>query len=193
MSLLQVTQPAEMPVSLHEVKAQCRVVGNDEDAVLAGYIRAATDWVESSTGLRLITQTWAWSTDAWPNRWCRYLRLPLAPVQSITEVSYLNTSGLPQVLSPSIYTFRGERLMLAPEATWPSIWHGLDVITVTFVVGFGPDHNYVPESIRQAVQMLAAYWFSQREAASIGPDSGPVSHVPFGVRELLEPFQLWAV
>jgi uncharacterized phiE125 gp8 family phage protein len=114
-------------------------------------------------------------------------------VQSITEVSYLDTSGLPQILSPSIYSLRGERITLAPEATWPSLWHGLDVVTVTFVVGFGPNHNYVPESLRQAVQMLAAYWYAQREAASIGPDAGPVSNVPFSVRELLEPFRLWAV
>jgi uncharacterized phiE125 gp8 family phage protein len=188
-----VVPPVGTPISLHEVKAQCRVVGNDEDAVLVGYIRAATDYVESSTGLRLIDQEWAWSTDAWPQRWCRYLRLPLAPVQSITEVSYLDTSGLPQILSPSIYSLRGERITLAPEATWPSLWHGLDVVTVTFVVGFGPNHNYVPESLRQAVQMLAAYWYAQREAASIGPDAGPVSNVPFSVRELLEPFRLWAV
>jgi uncharacterized phiE125 gp8 family phage protein len=192
MSLLQVTQPVAAPISLHELKAQCRVVGNDEDAVLAGYVRAAVDYVESSTGLRLITQTWAWSTDWLPVRWNGYLRLPLAPVQSISEISYLNTSGLPTVLSPAIYAFRGERITLAPEATWPSIWHGLDVITVTFIVGFGPDHNYVPESIRQAITMLAAYWFAQREAAAIA-DAGPVSHVPFGVRELLEPYRIWAV
>jgi hypothetical protein len=47
----------------------------------------------------------------------------------------------------------------------------------------------VPEGLRQAVSMLAAYWFSQREAASYGA----VTHIPFSVRELVEPYRLWAV
>jgi uncharacterized phiE125 gp8 family phage protein len=178
-SLVQVTQPTALPISLHEVKAQARVVDNEQDAVLVGYIRAATNYVEESTGLRLVTQTWAQSVDWLPVRWNGYLRMPIAPVQSITEISYLNASGVPTIMSPAVYVLRGERVMLAPEATWPALWHGLDVATITFVVGYGPDHNYVPESIRQAISMLVTYWFAQREAAAIGPDAGPVSDIPF--------------
>jgi uncharacterized phiE125 gp8 family phage protein len=58
---------------------------------------------------------------------------------------------------------------------------------------YGDSWNSVPESLRQAVQMLASYWFAQREAASIGPDSGPVSDVPFSVRQILEPYRVWSI
>lgn len=190
MSLIRVMSPAALPISLAEAKAQCRVSDASEDALLMAYVRSAVDYVEEYTGQRLITQSWAYPVDAWPERWCSYIPLPLAPVQSISEVSYLNTLGVPTILSPAIYSFRGERITLAPEPTWPSTWHGRDVITVEFVVGFGDDHNYVPEAIRLAVAQLAAYWFGQREAASIGPESGPVSHVPFSVRELHQPHEV---
>ena len=66
------------------------------------------------------------------------------------------------------------------------MWRGLDVATITFVVSYGNDHNAVPESLRQAIMMLAAYWFNQREAAVIGPEQGPASHIPFSVREILD-------
>jgi uncharacterized phiE125 gp8 family phage protein len=144
MSLIQVSQPAAVPLSLAEIKAQCRQVLPDEDAILAGYIRAAVDYVQDYTSLRLITQTWAYSVDCWPHRWNGYIALPIGPVQSITSISYLDTNGTPQTLSPGIYSFRGDRVTLAPGATWPSILHGLDVITITFVVGYGDDHNFVP-------------------------------------------------
>ena len=74
----------------------------------------------------------------------------------------------------------------APNHSWPAVWRGLDVATITFVVSYGNDHNAVPESLRQAIMMLAAYWFNQREAAAIGPEQGPASHVPLSVREILD-------
>ena len=51
----------------------------------------------------------------------------------------------------------------APNHSWPAVWRGLDVATITFVVSYGNDHNAMPESLRQAIMMLAAYWFNQRE------------------------------
>jgi uncharacterized phiE125 gp8 family phage protein len=194
-SLILVSGPEALPISLAELKAQVRYFEPDEDALLAGYIRSATDHIEATTGLRLITQTWAYSVDGFP---CRswepgYIRLPIAPVQAITSISYLNTAGTPTVLAPGIYSFRGDRITLAPNATWPSIWYGLDVITIEFTVGYGPDHNYVPESLRHAIALLAAYGFEQRTAAAIGPDYGPVSEVPFGVRQILDGYRLWSV
>ena len=51
----------------------------------------------------------------------------------------------------------------------------------------------MPPAIRQALQMLVAYWFNQREAAAIGPDYGPVSDVPHGVKALIELYRVWSV
>jgi uncharacterized phiE125 gp8 family phage protein len=191
MALVMVTPPEAVPVSLQEMKAQVNYFDPDQDAIIVGYIRAAVDYIEQTSGLRLIDQTWAYSTDGWSS-WNGYIRLPIAPVQSITEITYLDTTGAPTVLPPGNYAFRGERITLSPGATWPAALIGLDIVTITFLVGYGPDHNYVPESLRQAIQMLAGYWFAQREAASSGPDA-LVANVPFGVTEILDGYGLRAV
>jgi uncharacterized phiE125 gp8 family phage protein len=192
-SLIQVTKPSAVPITLAELKAQVRYYEADEDAISIGYIRSAVDYIEASSGLRLITQSWAYSVDCWPHQ-CDYLRLPLHPVQSITSITYLDAvAGAPTVLDPGVYSFRGDRITLAPNAAWPSVWHGYDTITVELVAGFGEDHNSVPESLRHAVSLLAAFWWEQRTAASIGPDSGPVSDVPFSVREILDAHRMRAV
>jgi uncharacterized phiE125 gp8 family phage protein len=192
MSLILLVPPAAVPVSLAEAKAHCRFFEGDEDAVIAGAIRAAVDYVEGYSGLRLINQTWAWSTTL-PCFWSGYLRLPLTPVQAITSITYTDTAGDLQTLGPATYSLKGDRIILAPEAQWPSVWRGPDSATVTFTVGYGEDHNSIPHDIRQATMMLIAYWFNQREAAAIGAEAGPVSDVPFSVKQILEPYRVWAV
>jgi uncharacterized phiE125 gp8 family phage protein len=196
-SLILITPPAAAPITIQEIRAQCRVDDPSEDALLMAYVRGATDAVEQLTGLRLIDQIWEYTVDAFPER-CGWIRLPLAPLLALVSVVYLDAQGAAQTLPVQTYLLGGlgsttpARIILAPNQTWPATWHGLGSVMIRFRAGW-VDHNGIPEGLRQAVLMLASYWFAQREAASIGPDSGPVSHVPFAVRELIEPFKVWAV
>jgi len=48
----------------------------------------------------------------------------------------------------------------------------------------------LPAAIRQAVLMLAAYWYETRETAQAG---GAPFAVPFGVHDLLQPHRVWVV
>jgi uncharacterized phiE125 gp8 family phage protein len=197
MSLILITPPAALPISLAELKAQCRVDDATEDPLLLGYTRSATDAIEQMTGLRLIDQTWEYAIDGFPTH-CGWIRLPLAPMLAIEQITYLDAQGAAQTLPVITYLIRGlgsvqpGQLILGPGQSWPSTWSGVGAVMIRARYGW-IDHNGVPEALRQAVMMLAAYWFGQREAASIGPDQGPVSHVPYSVREILEPFRIWAV
>ena len=47
-----------------------------------------------------------------------------------------------------------------------------------------------PAAIKQAVLMLAAYWYEVREAATIG---GNAYAIPFGVHDLLQPHKAWTM
>lgn len=47
-----------------------------------------------------------------------------------------------------------------------------------------------PAAIKQAVLMLAAYWYELREAATVG---GNPYAVPFGVHDLLQAHRAWVV
>jgi uncharacterized phiE125 gp8 family phage protein len=198
MSLQLITPPAAVPISLAEVRAQLRVDDGTEDALLMAYVRSATDMVEQMSGLKLLEQVWDWSTDQFPPH-CDWIRLPLAPLIAVEQITYLDPQGVGLTLLPETYLVRGvgsvqpARLILAPNKTWPNTLRGPAAITVRMRVGFGTDHNSSPESLRQSIGMLAAYWFSMREAAAIGPDYGPVSDVPFSVKQILEPYKLWSV
>jgi uncharacterized phiE125 gp8 family phage protein len=53
-----------------------------------------------------------------------------------------------------------------------------------------PIPDPAPAAIRQAVLMLAAYWYEMREAATTG---GNPYVVPFGVHDLLQAHRRWVV
>jgi uncharacterized phiE125 gp8 family phage protein len=196
-SLILITPPTATPISLAEAKAQCRVDDPSEDALLMAYVRSAADAIEQMTGLRLIDQTWEYAIDAFPER-CGWIRLPLAPLLALVSIVYLDAQGVAQTLPVTTYLLGGlgsatpARIILAPNQTWPSTWHGLGTVMIRFRAGW-LDHNGVPDALRQAVLMLACNWFENRSTTAAGPDYGPVSHIPFGVRELIEPFRIWAV
>lgn len=54
----------------------------------------------------------------------------------------------------------------------------------------GPIPDPAPAAIKQAVLMLAAYWYELREAATVG---GNPYAVPFGVHDLLQAHRAWVV
>jgi uncharacterized phiE125 gp8 family phage protein len=161
MSLVRITEPAEVPLSLSEVKAIARLEGLDatDDPVIAGYIRAATDWVEQQLGRALITQVWTYTVNGFPCGYHPQLRIPLGPVQSIDEVVYVDADGLPQVLDPARYTLAFEHIWPAYSTTWPGSRPQPDAVVVTFTVGFGPDWNSIPEPIRYGIATLVAGYY----------------------------------
>jgi uncharacterized phiE125 gp8 family phage protein len=196
MTLRLVSPPAVLPLSLGEVRAQCRVDDSSEDALLMGYAHSAVSWIdghEGWLGRALITQTYDLTLDQFPYGYHPIVRLPVPPVQAVTSITYVDGNGVQQTLAPSRYQISGQYVWPAYRQTWPATRCHPGAITVRFRTGYGDDWNAVPPAIRQALAMLVAYWFNQREAAAIGPDYGPVSDVPYGVKALLEPYRVWSV
>jgi uncharacterized phiE125 gp8 family phage protein len=195
MSLQLVTAPVGLPVSLTEVRAQCRVADTAEDALVAGYIHAATSWAEGYLGRALITQTWQYTWDdvfPWGHRPFASITLPLGPVQSVTSIAYTDTDGVPQTMtgSPAEFELVGDTVRPFYGQHWPAARPG---VVITYVAGYGDSPADVPASVRHGITMLAAYWFNQREAVTVGPDQGPASRVPYDTRELLDPHRVRSV
>jgi hypothetical protein len=54
------------------------------------------------------------------------------------------------------------------------------------------DMDPVPATVKEAVRLLVAHWYEQREAAVVGLTGGVSStEIPFGVAELLRPHRTW--
>lgn len=165
-------------------------IGNDPDDLLhiSGLISAATGLVENVLGMALITQSWELTLDAWPE--CGPIILRRPPVIGITEVRYINTSGVSTVLAPALYQLdaAASPVRLAPSYgnTWPEAREQMAAVTIVFQCGFGASWNNVPEAIRHAIMLLVAHFYENREAVNVG---NIVTPLPFAVDALLDQYR----
>lgn len=203
MSLTIFSWPAVEPVTLAEAKAHCKEELPDNDALIAGYILAAREYVENETQRAIITRTYdykAASTDGlWPLYWDGQayrtgIKLPMPPLQSVTSVSYVDTSGATQTLAADQYQVvqeNGDSLegVIVPDysVAWPALRPMPDAVTVRYVAGYGGSEA-VPHAIRQALLMLVAEWFKHRENVISGTI---IAEVPVAVRSLLAPYRVY--
>ena len=182
------------PLTLSEVKLNLRLDTSSEDTLLSGLIVAAREYVEDCTGLvltpRTVTETapqlgrWV-DLSSWPVSGVSEIRYPLAGVMTplATSAWLVSTKRRPVRLLPSSFGWgvSGTTLVAAP---------GLPV-EIDVAAGFATPGD-VPQSIRQAMQLLVAHWYANRSSAEVGARAAAVE-IPFGVAELLRRWRLVTV
>lgn len=200
MALVLVTAPAEEPVSLPEAKLFLRQDGDADDTLIESFIRAARQHIDGRDGWlgrALVTQTWDLVLDAFPTWYDSMvgpvITVPLAPLVSVTSITYTDSNGTPTVLASTEYTVDTKthpgRIVPAYGKVWPSTRYSIpNAVTVRFVAGYGAADD-VPEGIRFAIKALVAHWYEQREAAS----PGGLVEVPMHVQNLLAPYRLYGL
>jgi uncharacterized phiE125 gp8 family phage protein len=191
-----VTPPTEEPVTLAEAKLHVKVDGPESDTELATWILAARQDVEHYTQHACVTQAWDLTLSYFPvDR--RAIAIPLRPLQSVSGIDYVDASGQPQTLDPSLYVVdapQGEyppagRVMLQYGTYYWPFPPGMSVangVTIHFVAGYG-DATTVPATLKAAMLLLIGNWWRNREAGAIIRGSSDL--LPFGVDRLLEPFR----
>lgn len=154
-------EPAAEPVTLNECKLVARLSASGLDTMIETiYIPAARRMCEQRTGRSLITQTVDKVLDAWPTD--GDIRLDYGPVQTISEITYLDADGVAQVVDGAIYSLdnadalRPAFVILAQGYTWPSAGDYANAITVTFVTGYGDAADDVPRELRLWVMAAVA-------------------------------------
>ena len=170
-------EPLDTVSAVEHLRAQ----GAGADSEIARLVSAARAYVENYTGTRLITQTLALRSDDWAD----LENLQVAPVQSITSISYVDTDGATQTLAGSVYDARlyglAPTIVLKFNQVWPTIQMG-SLITVTAVVGYGAAAD-VPSDLIHAMRLLLGDFYQFRETAqadqsgSSYPVAAPVSAI----------------
>lgn len=188
MTLVLTAGPAVEPVTLAEAKAHLRVDGMAEDTLIASLIVTSRLHIETVLGLGLVTQAWTWLIDAWPD--LAVLRLPMRPVQSIASVRIHAEDGSVLTLAPDAYVLDGNgapaRLVRRRGRAWPVPGRAANGIEIAFVAGFGDAASQVPAPLRQAVLLLLAHWYENREPAELGSVAVPI---PDEVSRLIAPYK----
>ena len=185
MMLVEETQVPEaaLPVDAlkdHLLLGSGFVESDLQDPVLVSFLRAALAAIEGRTGKALITRGFLLTLEGWTvaeGQW-----LPVAPVQTITEVATVDAYGAATVLDAAAYRLQNDAFVprLRPVAQClPGVPRG-GSIEIRFEAGFGPGFEDVPGDLRQAVLMLAAHYYEFRNDTSLSQGC-----MPFGVTSLV--------
>lgn len=155
-----------------------------QDSVLESFLRAAIAAIEARTGKMLIARDFSWKLSAWRDGFAQVL--PVAPVRVVTEVAIADRAGDIEVVDPDRYVL--EQDMQSPKLV--AVSGGLPHIpaygsvNVSFEAGLGAGWDELPADLAQAVLMLAAHYYENRDDVSLGQGC-----MPFGVTSLIERYR----
>ena len=181
-----------------------------ETGYLQGLIAAARRWAENYTARLFIEQTWdlllphgfpgffgSSSGIPAPSSYIltpSEIRIPRAPVKAaggIVSLKYLDSNGVQQALvagTDYVSAVRGDQAIVTPAfgKSWPAVRVAFDgagnyPVEVRFIAGYGADGLSVPENFRQAMLLLVAHWYENREEVS----EARLATVPMAAEALL--------
>jgi uncharacterized phiE125 gp8 family phage protein len=212
LSIQLVTPPAIEPVTLDQAKQHLRVDYSEDDSLITGLITAARQYAEKYMHRAIFNQTWTRNLDYFPlwysqngtvsaayrNDWPYYadfwaritIDLPWPRTVSVTSITYVDQTGADQKLDPSAYfldvTSMPGRIVPSQGNYWPTVMtYQPGSVKITYVAGSygdGATVNNCPQTIVQAILMLIAHWYENREAIS----TLPLKNVPLGINALLD-------
>lgn len=154
-------EPNAEPVTLAECKLVARLSATGLDTIIETiYIPTARRICEQRTGRSLVTQTITKTIDVWPDD--GDIRLDFGPVQTISEITYLDDDGATQTVNGATYSLdnadalRPAFVILAQGYTWPSAGDYANAIVVTYAAGYGDAADDVPRELRLWVMAAVA-------------------------------------
>lgn len=162
-------------ISLSEAQAFLRMDKEDEEALLAGFIRTASSLCEQFVGQVIIVRPFRENLPV-SREW---QRLQSFPVRSVTQVSRIRVDGTVEPLGSEDYAIdidqdgRGWVRCLASQ--------GVVQVEVAGTTGMAANVNAVPEPLRQGVLRLVAHLYVNRD--------GPGGEPPAAVTALWRPYR----
>ncbi len=190
MPLVLQTAPTTEPVTTAEAKTHLRVTTSDDDTYIGTLITVARRHVETITGRALINQTWDYFLDNFPPG--DKIVIPLPRLSSVTTVKYTDKDNVQTVFSSGSYIVDTNnepgQIVLAYGESWPTFTpRPINAVEIRFVAGYGSGAANVPEGIKQAMLLLIAHWYENREPINIG---NIVTEIPETINALLWPYRI---
>jgi uncharacterized phiE125 gp8 family phage protein len=192
----QIVTPPAVPlvVTATELENHARAKGQPANQ-LEPYLYAAQNWLETISNRKFLSQTWKVYMDRFPDS--DRMQIPFGQLTSVTHVKFTDTGNVQYTFSPSKYHVTTTRepgeIVLAYSEDWPSdTLRTVDAVEVQFVCGWA-NAAAVPVAIKQAVLMLAAHFYANRENVFVGETSAvDEKEIPFGAMALMTPWRIYA-
>lgn len=188
MKVVVVTPPPAI-VTLAEAKAHCRVDFDDDDVLITAYVAAATamldgpeGWLQRALGVQVLKTT----LRGFP---AEPFVLPLPPVGSVNDVTYVAADGTVTEVDPEIYDLSADgELELAYGAAWPTPRDTRAPVEILYTAGY----QVVPDTIRSAILIMTADLYANRESGGSGSIAFSYQ-MPTSVEGLVERYRFWRV
>ncbi len=208
--LRRVSDPANEPILLTDMKTYLRVDFTDDDDLITALISAARERAEDLTGRCLISQQWEFAFDEFPRYGCwshlhhRHGRhgsmfandetaiiLPRGPVISIDSITYKDQTGTVQTLDPSAYNAdllsQPARITPTYGTAWPTALHDTNSVNILFTCGY----ENVPNSILHAIKLIVGAYYENRAEVTQGGGNFNLMPTPLSAESLLSTYQLF--
>lgn len=183
MNPVRIADATAEALTLAEVKEHLRIVDNDDDAWVTAMIPVVRKVTENHLRATIMAATWEYKLDCFAPE----ILLPMAPVDSITSIKYIDDDGIEQTLAVAEYQFDNKgRLKPAYDKSWPSTRRQLGAVTVTYVAGVTTAAE-VDQDIKLAMKLWIGHYDLNRENVAFTQ----VSEIPNGARDLLSPHRNW--
>jgi uncharacterized phiE125 gp8 family phage protein len=191
MALKLITPPVTEPIGISDAMNYCRIDTDADVITIQTMITAARQEAEKITRRQLITATWELRLDRFPET----IYLPMAPLQSVASLKYLDSAGDEQTLVENtdfIVDTYSEPARITPAygMTWPPIYPIFNAVRVQYIAGYGDDDTDVPQSIRNWMMVFFGSLYEHRETDIVSNIAQAYTHLTF-LDGLLDDFRVW--
>ena len=172
-------------ITVADLKAHMRVTHTAEDTLITALRSAAISWIEEHCNIKLGSYT---ARGYLPGFYNAYI--PVGPVTAITEVKYQTTadkdyaSDLTTLAAGNWYTDTISQPARIAFRDYPQVYeYALTPVVVTFTAGY----STMPAPVLQAIRLLVADMYENRQEEVIGTIT---TRLKFGLDALLNPFRI---
>ena len=192
-----IVPPLTYPVSLDEAKRHVNAYDfDDDDVLIALYVKAATLNAEHFTGRAFIEQTVDFYADGFPaNK--NYIELPKPPLIEFGGVFYSESADAESEFDAASYVIdtasEKARVILPSGSSWPMTTTIPNSVRMRYRAGYvadaedSPTVAAVPEDIKAAILLNVGNLYAQRESIVVGQS---VNTLPWSVEQLLRPYRV---
>lgn len=133
MNVSLVTAPTIEPITVQEAKDHLRIATFDDDAYIATLITVAREEVEDITRRAIMTQTWDYFIDGFPDGYG--ITLPFGRLASVTSVKWKDEDGVETNLTKTLTAFAASDVSASTKTKVTSAAHGYSDADMVYIYG----------------------------------------------------------
>ncbi len=127
----------------------------------------------------------------------REIPLPYPPYQSNLAITYLDSDGTTQTLSPSVYRLVGgghglSKVSLRENQSWPGALYTEESGIIQWTAGYGSTGDKVPAPLRYAILLMIGHLYENRQSVVVDASRVQAIELPQGVQSLIAPYRVFS-